>query len=176
MKTADVTLSVVILTVFFLLFFSTILMTGVSEIKESWGEYRCNPMVMPFAPVFGHDPVENFNHCASVSQGNKLKDIMQPFSADMAASNTTNQENRKASRKAASKQQGFMQVISVIGNKLEAVANNISVETTRTALVSNNVLRKMAGVMQIMTNTTSGVTVTGKSINNMVQNVYDKFP
>ena len=36
---------------------------GISEILQNWPKYRCNPMMMPFAALFGYDASENFNYC-----------------------------------------------------------------------------------------------------------------
>ena len=33
------------------------------KIKKEWPNYRCNPTVMPFANVFGHDTMKNFTYC-----------------------------------------------------------------------------------------------------------------
>jgi hypothetical protein len=35
----------------------------ISEILHNWPKYRCNPMIMPFASLYGHDATENFNFC-----------------------------------------------------------------------------------------------------------------
>lgn len=37
--------------------------SGLFEITKNWPKYRCNPLVMPFASLFGHDSTENFNYC-----------------------------------------------------------------------------------------------------------------
>jgi len=33
------------------------------NIKENWAEYRCNPMIMPFASFFDQDAKQNFEFC-----------------------------------------------------------------------------------------------------------------
>ena len=37
--------------------------SGIAEITKNWPKYRCNPMIMPFASLFGYDATENFNYC-----------------------------------------------------------------------------------------------------------------
>lgn len=34
-----------------------------ADIIKNWPKYRCNPMIMPFAALFGYDANENFNFC-----------------------------------------------------------------------------------------------------------------
>jgi hypothetical protein len=36
---------------------------GIAEIINNWPKYRCNPVIMPFAGLFGYDASENFNFC-----------------------------------------------------------------------------------------------------------------
>jgi len=36
---------------------------GIAEIVNNWPKYRCNPVIMPFAGLFGYDASENFNFC-----------------------------------------------------------------------------------------------------------------
>lgn len=35
----------------------------VKKIKDNWAEERCNPSIMPFASLFGHNTKENFEFC-----------------------------------------------------------------------------------------------------------------
>ena len=34
-----------------------------TNITKNWGENRCNPMIMPFASLFGYNTKENFDFC-----------------------------------------------------------------------------------------------------------------
>lgn len=36
---------------------------NINNIKKDWGNNRCNPLIMPFASLFGFNTVENFNFC-----------------------------------------------------------------------------------------------------------------
>jgi hypothetical protein len=36
---------------------------NMGDIKRNWGDYRCNPMIMPFAGLFDYDAKDNFNFC-----------------------------------------------------------------------------------------------------------------
>lgn len=58
-----------ILFLIILLLIIYILLTGFSSIvdlkniKKNWAEYRCNPMIMPFATFFDQDAKQNFEFC-----------------------------------------------------------------------------------------------------------------
>ena len=32
-------------------------------IKRDWPKYRCNPLILPFAGLFGYDPSKTFTQC-----------------------------------------------------------------------------------------------------------------
>ena len=36
---------------------------NIRNIKNNWAEERCNPMIMPFASIFGYNTKENFDFC-----------------------------------------------------------------------------------------------------------------
>ena len=56
----------------FVIIFTIILASSISginfkntfeNIKNNWGDYRCSPMIMPFASLFGQDTKQNFDFC-----------------------------------------------------------------------------------------------------------------
>lgn len=47
----------------------------VKDVSNKWAEYRCNPLVMPFAGVFGHNAKENFEFCMN----NIFTNFSMPF-------------------------------------------------------------------------------------------------
>lgn len=64
--------------VFIVLHLFNILSVGINNIKENWPIYRCNPMVMPFAGIFGHDSGENFTYCVQNMQTDYMSHLLQP--------------------------------------------------------------------------------------------------
>lgn len=41
----------------------TVMGGGIADVFNNWPQYRCNPIIMPFAGLFGYDSSENFNFC-----------------------------------------------------------------------------------------------------------------
>ena len=83
MRSSDITLTVIIIIVFVLLMVFNILAVGIKQIKEDWPTYRCNPSIMPFASVFGHDTGENFTYCIQTMQTNYMGHLMQPITYNL---------------------------------------------------------------------------------------------
>ena len=64
MKTSDLLNSIFIIAVFIGLYIANILAIGKKNIEKNWPIYRCSPLVMPFANMFGHDTMKNFSWTA----------------------------------------------------------------------------------------------------------------
>ena len=54
---------------------------NIAEVANNWAAYRCNPMIMPFASLFGYNTSENFNFCIS----NILKTGASSFTGPFAS-------------------------------------------------------------------------------------------
>ena len=75
MKFSDITKTVLIILIFGLLYFASIFVSGMQQIKDDWPKYRCVPTYMPLAGYFGFNTMENFTFCV----GNIQKDMMGFF-------------------------------------------------------------------------------------------------
>lgn len=59
----DITLTILILVIFLILCLAPLLSLGTQNIRDNWVKYRCNPIMLPFAGMFGEDASTNFNYC-----------------------------------------------------------------------------------------------------------------
>ena len=78
MRTVDLLNSIFIIIVFIVLYVSNILAIGKQNIENNWAVYRCSPMVMPFASMFGHDTMQNFAYCIQNMQTNFMAPMLAP--------------------------------------------------------------------------------------------------
>ena len=79
MDSSDITKCVIIFFVFILIYFAVILSTGIKTINNNWAEYKCNPVVMPFAKFFNKDPDKNFEECIKNIQEINMGPIVSPI-------------------------------------------------------------------------------------------------
>ena len=88
MNYSDLSLTIFIILVFVVLYVFNILSVGIKTIKDNWPVYRCEPMIMPFASVFGQDPGENFTYCIQNMTSGFMDYLMQPlnFNLDLIGS------------------------------------------------------------------------------------------
>ena len=71
--------SIIIVIIFALLQLSNVLAIGIKNIQDNWSLYRCNPLVIPMAGIFGHDPQKTFEFCSQNYNMNFSQYILDPF-------------------------------------------------------------------------------------------------
>jgi len=55
---------VVILTIVLVVILFTVFIGGsIADVARNWPSYRCNPIIMPFASLYGYNASDNFNFC-----------------------------------------------------------------------------------------------------------------
>jgi hypothetical protein len=79
MKFSDMCLALLIVLIFIGLYAFSIISVGLKKVKKDWPQYRCNPIVMPFASQFGADPMQNFTHCIGNMQSSSMDFFLQPI-------------------------------------------------------------------------------------------------
>tara|TARA_B110001452_G_scaffold224588_1_gene198226 strand:- start:4887 stop:5435 length:549 start_codon:yes stop_codon:yes gene_type:complete len=79
MGVGDLGNAVLIIIIFSLIQLFVTLSIGISRIRNNWDDYKCNPGIIPFASVFGQDPIENFNQCIKVSQVGFMSGFLKPI-------------------------------------------------------------------------------------------------
>ena len=78
MDSADITKVVIIFGIFLTINFLIYLSVGIKSIKSKWQEYKCNPLIMPFAQLFGKDPMQNFQSCIQNIQSGYMGSLLDP--------------------------------------------------------------------------------------------------
>jgi hypothetical protein len=107
MKTGDLLNSIFIIAVFIGLYIANILAIGKKNIEKNWPIYRCSPLVMPFANLFGHDVMKNFTYCIQTMQ----TDFMGPF---LAPSNYSNMVTTKSLEKTTETNNKLMDMFAYV--------------------------------------------------------------
>jgi len=147
MKTSDLTLSIIIVIIFILLYLFNIIVVGMQRIKDNWPIYRCQPLIMPFASIFGHETGKNFAFCIQNIQSNFMGDLMKPVNFNIGllggiVSDLTGSLNGA---------RGFMSVfrlnITDVFKNIFASMFNMMVEVQRLVVNIKDMIGKLAGIM-----------------------------
>lgn len=78
MRGSDVGGTILIIVVVFVLILLNFLYIMKAQVQKNWVKYRCNPIVIPFAGLFGKNSMQNFTYCIQEIQKNYMSFIMAP--------------------------------------------------------------------------------------------------
>ena len=147
MKTSDLTLSIIIIVIFILLFIFNLLVVGMQRIKDNWPIYRCQPLIMPFASIFGFNTRENFGFCIQNMQKNFMGPLLKPLNFNIAMLGDItdglisgiNVNKMSISDLQFSIGDVFMNIFSIMFN--------VMIEVQRTVINIKDMVGKMTGIM-----------------------------
>jgi len=59
-------------------------MEDYQKVRDNWKDYRCQPLIMPFAAAYGYNTAENFEFCLKNIFTGYAEEITAPFSSILA--------------------------------------------------------------------------------------------
>ena len=83
-------MSLLIIFIFTIGFSICVLLGKITEVKQNWSKYRCDPSIMPLAGFVGPDgmdTVTNFSHYLANSTGDLMGQLMAPLKATSGMTN-----------------------------------------------------------------------------------------
>lgn len=70
---------VIIILIFSFIHMTITLSIGISHVKKNWESYKCNPLIMPFAGIFGKDPFQTSKDCMQTVQIDFMSAFLDPI-------------------------------------------------------------------------------------------------
>jgi hypothetical protein len=164
MKFRDIFLAVLIIAAFYACFLVSFLIVGFNNIKNNWVQYRCNPMILPFASFFGHDTADNFAQCVA-----QLQSTTMPYhQAPLAAATGGLQQNLGALSGQFSGIRDLQSKLRpAIGGQFTnvfGVFNNVLIEMQKFIIGFRDLIMKLIGVMSVLMHMMQGQQLMGQSI------------
>jgi hypothetical protein len=163
MKAGDISRSIFIVFIFILLYMFNILTVGLNRMKQNWPLYRCNPVVMPFAGMMGHDATQNFTYCIQNVQSNFMSYLLQPLHYNF---NVVGNITGNISNAVNDVRKFFYKLRSLIGNIVTSVFGvflNVIVEFQRVTINIRDIFGKLSGMLVVMIYTIGGSMMTAES-------------
>ena len=164
MKTSDLTLSVLIILIFILLYVFNILSVGIKTIEENWPTYRCNPAIMPFASVFGQNVMDNFTFCIQSMQTNYMGYLMQPLNYNLDVIGGLGAGLMTAINDIRAFFNNIRDMTMGIVTSIFGVFLNILIEFQRLTIAIKDMFAKFIGVLATLMYTLSGSVMTMDSM------------
>lgn len=163
MNTTDITLVTVIFLIFIALYVINILSVGIANIKRNWPKYRCNPSVMPFAGVFGHNSAENFTYCMQTIQSNYMGYLTQPLQYNMNVLGNIGKVFNNAINSIREFFAYLRDMITDIIQNVFGVFLNILIEFQKITISIKDMFSKFIGILSTMMYVLSGSIQTMQS-------------
>ena len=163
-KSANNSRAVLIILVFALSWLAPLYSLKMQDISENWVKYRCDPRVMPFASMFGHDTMSNFADCAQQIQGEVMDEALAPLNYTLQnVGNTVGSlgDAVQDTRKVMNQTRGFLGEIT---SKLFGVFLNITLQFENMTIKSRDLVAKLLGVVSTLLYMMTGGVKVGESI------------
>jgi hypothetical protein len=164
MRFSDLFLALFIVLAFYLCYFVSFAIDGYNNIKKNWSQYRCNPMIMPFAGYFGQDTEKNFAQCVSKMQKATMPIHIAPLSAGQSVlhQNVSSLSDQMGSfRELQSKLRP-----NIAGNfsNTFGIFNSVLVEMQKFTISFRDMIMKLLGTMTVLMHLLQGQQKLGESI------------
>jgi hypothetical protein len=163
MKTSDITLSIIIILIFIFLYIFNVLSVGIQNIKNDWPQYRCNPIVMPFANVFGYDTSSNFSFCIQNMMTSYMGYLMQPIQYSFSVLGNISTDINDALTGVRAFFNNIRGFISNIIQTIFGVFLNILIEFQRVTINIKDIFSKLIGILATLMYTLEGTVDTMES-------------
>ena len=163
MKTSDITLSIFIILIFIVLYVFNVLSVGIQKIKDDWPQYRCNPIVMPFASVFGYDPMSNFSFCIQNMMSSYMGYLMQPIKYSFSVLGNISKDINDALTGVRAFFNNIRNYIQNIIQSVFGVFLNILIEFQRVTINIKDIFGKLIGILATLMYTLEGTVDTMES-------------
>jgi hypothetical protein len=147
MEASDLTLSAIIVIIYLLLYLFNIFSVGIQRIKDNWPVYRCQPLVMPFAAIFGHETGKNFTYCIQNIQTNFMGELLKPMNLNIGILGSITGKLSTNMADARGFMSNFRFDVGDIFSNIFATLFNVMVEIQRLIINIKDVISKFSGVV-----------------------------
>jgi hypothetical protein len=147
MATSDLTLSIIIVLIFIGMYAFNLFVIGTKNIKDNWPIYRCQPLIMPFASVFGHDTNTNFAYCIQTMQKGFMDDLLRPLHFNFGALGGITSGISATFDKIRGFEAWFRDKVKGAFGSIFATVFNVMIEIQRMIITMKDLLGKLIGIM-----------------------------
>jgi hypothetical protein len=147
MAASDLTLSIIIILIFIGLYSFNLFVVGTKTIKDNWPAYRCQPLIIPFASMFGHDTSTNFSYCIQTMQKGFMNDLLKPVNFNIGALGSITTGLTTNLNSVRNFTEYFRDKVKNAFKAIFATVFNVMVEVQRLIINMKDMLGKLIGVM-----------------------------
>lgn len=163
MKTSDLLLTIIIILIFVGLYFINVLGVGIQNLKDNWPLYRCNPVIMPFAGLFGEDVGKNFNYCIQNIQTGYMSELLQPIHYNMSVMGDIGKDITQAIQYVRAFFYKLTTFVTNIIKDIMGVFLNILIQVQKLTINIKDLFAKLIGTLTSLLYILSGSLMTMKA-------------
>ena len=164
MRFTDIGHSLLIILIFAMCFLVAYLSNGIIYIKRNWSKFKCNPAIIPFASVFGHNTRDTFNSCIGGIQHKNMGKFLSPIKDGQDMMNQSMGATTKTLNNLNLLQGHFQSLTSMNFMNVYGVFKNVLIEFQKFVLGFKDMMMKILGIVATMVYMLSGQNMLGTSI------------
>ena len=168
MKASDWTRFIYIILTFMILHMFIIFVVQIDNIKKNWPKYKCNPMIMPFAGVFGHDEYTNFTECIQTMQTDYMDYLLQPLNLDLSIITEMSSVFTDGISSGFSIITDLQNLLGNIFQGIYGVFYQVIIEFQKMIINIKDVFNKISAMFIVLVHTIEGIKLTIESASNSV--------
>ena len=139
-----------IVLIFALLQLFITIITSLAEFKKVWNTYKCNPAIMPFATLLGHDPTTVFQECTAETQASFMSVFLDPIYTSLESFSDSGNiflGLLDSIQIGLNDQQGqSFNIVRTIGDRVNVFSSNLNT----TFITVSDTIVKLSGMMTII--------------------------
>jgi len=139
-----------IVLIFALLQLFITIITSLTEFKKVWDTYKCNPAIMPFATLMGHDPTKVFQECTAETQASFMSVFLDPIYSSLESFSDSGNiflgllDTLQIGLN--DQQMQSFNIVETIGDRVNVFSTNLN----RTFITVSDTVQKIASMMTII--------------------------
>ena len=169
MDSEDIVNSILIILIFAIINIVSILGIGLAQIKNNWNEYKCMPIVIPFAGIVGPKGVTSssvFNDCIQNIQSDFISDMLGPVYTIFDKMNSIGEELSKFIGMASGMSNIFKGSFLSGSIGIVDMISKVSVGLTTMGIKLKDIINKIVGIFLTVLYVVMGTGITTVSIWN----------
>ena len=161
---SDLFLSIFIILIFIGLYLINLLGVGIKKVQENWSLYRCNPIVIPFAGLFGKDTGANFTYCIQNMQQSYMSELLQPIHYSMGVMGSIGKDLTNAITAVRAFFDKIRKFVAHIVQEIMGVFLNILISIQKVTISFKDLFAKIIGIMAASLYILEGSLMTMQSV------------
>jgi hypothetical protein len=152
---------------FFLTLFAILLyvylenLANITQISTNWSEYRCQPLMIPLAGLFGQSVNENFEFCLQQIIQENTKGVTGPFASGMFGFTTILQNLMDSANSfrvtMATLVGGVIKIISEFKSRMTALMGRVKLTASRMQMMMKRIYGTMFAVIYMGMSAQTGI-------------------